>query len=431
MVGPKRKTAVRHCGGGHQGKLRLDELSFRDSKREDRMRDERNDRYDRRRRSRSRERYNNYPYNDRNRRRSRSPYFRRRHSRDRSRSKSSEVTPGVLPQPPVYDNTPFVLGDTFDKEAEQKRLEQEMMKRKDRIELWRKQKKRDEDKAAAVAAAETAKLNPKWSLEDETDDLDEPMPDATPKAAVKDEEEDPLDAFMTSVQEEVKQIRKKDLDKMQGEPGKKKVNQTNGENVDNKAGVTFVSAVANKNKEFKNKRGEMMEQDQDALEWSSEEEEEDLKTTMNNVQNKQKKLVQAVDHQAIDYPKYKKCFYHEVPEIANMSEAEVQAYRDELEGIKIRGKDCPKPIKNWAQCGVSKKELDVLKKSNYNKPTPIQAQAIPIVMSGRDAIGIAKTGSGKTLAFLLPMFRHVLDQPPLEEGKDITRIAQLVCVCTI
>jgi ATP-dependent RNA helicase DDX46/PRP5 len=36
-------------------------------------------------------------------------------------------------------------------------------------------------------------------------------------------------------------------------------------------------------------------------------------------------------------------------------------------------------------------------------------------MSGRDVIGIAKTGSGKTLAFLLPMFRHILDQPALDE----------------
>jgi superfamily II DNA/RNA helicase len=36
-------------------------------------------------------------------------------------------------------------------------------------------------------------------------------------------------------------------------------------------------------------------------------------------------------------------------------------------------------------------------------------------MSGRDVIGIAKTGSGKTLAFLIPMFRHIMDQPPLEE----------------
>lgn len=51
----------------------------------------------------------------------------------------------------------------------------------------------------------------------------------------------------------------------------------------------------------------------------------------------------------------------------------------------------------------------------YTKPTAIQAQAIPAIMSGRDVIGIAKTGSGKTLAFLLPMFRHIMDQPELEE----------------
>lgn len=37
-------------------------------------------------------------------------------------------------------------------------------------------------------------------------------------------------------------------------------------------------------------------------------------------------------------------------------------------------------------------------------------------MSGRDIIGCAKTGSGKTMAFVLPMLRHVLDQPPLETG---------------
>jgi ATP-dependent RNA helicase DDX46/PRP5 len=38
-------------------------------------------------------------------------------------------------------------------------------------------------------------------------------------------------------------------------------------------------------------------------------------------------------------------------------------------------------------------------------------------MSGRDVIGIAKTGSGKTLAFLLPMLRHIMDQPELGEGE--------------
>lgn len=39
-----------------------------------------------------------------------------------------------------------------------------------------------------------------------------------------------------------------------------------------------------------------------------------------------------------------------------------------------------------------------------------------VIMSGRDCIGIAKTGSGKTLAFVLPMLRHVKDQPPLAQG---------------
>lgn len=61
--------------------------------------------------------------------------------------------------------------------------------------------------------------------------------------------------------------------------------------------------------------------------------------------------------------------------------------------------------------------LQLLKKHGYADPFAIQRQALPAIMSGRDVIGIAKTGSGKTLAFLLPMFRHILHQPPLQEGE--------------
>ena len=43
--------------------------------------------------------------------------------------------------------------------------------------------------------------------------------------------------------------------------------------------------------------------------------------------------------------------------------SEVATLREQLEGIKVRGKGCPKPIKIWAQCGVSKKVLEVLRKS--------------------------------------------------------------------
>ena len=57
----------------------------------------------------------------------------------------------------------------------------------------------------------------------------------------------------------------------------------------------------------------------------------------------------------------------------------------------------------------------MIKRLNYAAPTSIQAQAIPAIMSGRDVIGVAKTGSGKTVAFLLPMFRHIKDQRPLEQ----------------
>lgn len=62
----------------------------------------------------------------------------------------------------------------------------------------------------------------------------------------------------------------------------------------------------------------------------------------------------------------------------------------------------------------------------YEKPTPIQSQAIPAIMSGRDLIGIAKTGSGKTIAFLLPMFRHIMDQRSLEEGEGPIGMSLLI-----
>lgn len=130
-----------------------------------------------------------------------------------------------------------------------------------------------------------------------------------------------------------------------------------------------------------------------------------------------KKEIKPVDHSKFNYPSFTKDFYIEAPEIAEMTEQEVDIFREEhLEGVTIRGKGCPKPIQKWTQCGLTKKVLNVIDKSGFTAPFPIQSQAIPAIMSGRDVMGCAKTGSGKSLAFVLPMLRHILDQPPISSG---------------
>eukprot|EP00871_Galdieria_phlegrea_P004588 jgi/Galph1/512/GphlegSOOS_G5160.1 len=127
-------------------------------------------------------------------------------------------------------------------------------------------------------------------------------------------------------------------------------------------------------------------------------------------------IYEKVDHSRYNYIDFKKNFYIEAPEIAKMSWPDVHEYRKQLGGIRIRGKNCPKPVKTWGQCGLASSVLENLRRLKFERPTAIQAQAIPAIMGGRDVIGIAKTGSGKTLAYVLPMLRHIAAQPPLQMG---------------
>src|SRR3954465_330212 len=57
----------------------------------------------------------------------------------------------------------------------------------------------------------------------------------------------------------------------------------------------------------------------------------------------------------------------------------------------------------FADLGLSDELLRAVSESGYDTPTPIQRQAIPSVLMGRDIIGIAQTGTGKTAGFVLPM----------------------------
>ena len=70
----------------------------------------------------------------------------------------------------------------------------------------------------------------------------------------------------------------------------------------------------------------------------------------------------------------------------------------------------PPPIKSFRDMRFPEPVLEALKAKGIRKPTPIQIQGIPAVLSGRDLIGIAFTGSGKTLVFTLPMVMIALEE---------------------
>jgi ATP-dependent RNA helicase RhlE len=63
---------------------------------------------------------------------------------------------------------------------------------------------------------------------------------------------------------------------------------------------------------------------------------------------------------------------------------------------------------SFQNLGLSKPLLDALVAMNYSKATPIQTQAIPTVLTGRDLLGIAQTGTGKTAAFMLPTLDRLM-----------------------
>jgi ATP-dependent RNA helicase RhlE len=64
----------------------------------------------------------------------------------------------------------------------------------------------------------------------------------------------------------------------------------------------------------------------------------------------------------------------------------------------------------FSQLGLAAAQLRACDSLGYKAPTPIQLQAIPIVLSGRDVIGCAETGTGKTAAFLLPIIQRLSEK---------------------
>ena len=174
------------------------------------------------------------------------------------------------------------------------------------------------------------------NLEVDDDDDEANKLDEENKARAKDsmdlddEEIDPLDAFMNEVKQEVKKVNEMDVKKMMEDPN------------------------------YRRRLEDRMNDDDDGPEEEVKVVTDELDATDLNPEDilalaakkaKKKDLV-AVDHSRIAYEPFRKEFYHPPPEVADMTDEDAELLRLELDGIKIRGIDCPRPITKWSHCGL-------------------------------------------------------------------------------
>ncbi|KAK3674298.1 hypothetical protein LTR78_005767 [Recurvomyces mirabilis] len=76
--------------------------------------------------------------------------------------------------------------------------------------------------------------------------------------------------------------------------------------------------------------------------------------------------------------------------------------------VNIEGPVLIKPIKSFDEAGLHPIIQSNVEKCGYDKPTPIQAYAIPAVLQAMDVVGVAQTGSGKTAAYLIPVLSRLM-----------------------
>ena len=86
---------------------------------------------------------------------------------------------------------------------------------------------------------------------------------------------------------------------------------------------------------------------------------------------------------------------------------------------------------SFDQFELAPQVLEAVRDAGYTVPTPIQAQAIPLALEGRDLIGLAQTGTGKTAGFTLPIIHRLITAPLTDAaGNVVRRVRVLVLVPT-
>ena len=241
---------------------------------------------------------------------------------------------------------------------EQSSLDEEMKRRRERIEAWRNLRKADEPPEETQGQPETKKSRKEWTLDNDDDDgissdsETEAVEEKPDNASEKSDGADPLDEFMEGIKSELTGLNKVEL--------KGNINALNNTEKDGGSFQGFVVITGEKKREstllIGANKGEVMTELADGFAGISDDEigEESFASLTSS---HKKKELSSVDHSKIEYTEFRKCFYVEVPELARMTPEDVEIMRQNLDSIGIVGKDCPKPIKRWNQCGISLKVI--------------------------------------------------------------------------
>jgi hypothetical protein len=148
---------------------------------------------------------------------------------------------------------------------------------------------------------------------------------------VEDEDADPLDQFMSGVKEEVTKVNLEDMKKIVGAPGGRSRIRLD-ERVAEEAMVDVIEPAA-----------------ADELDTTDLNPEDILALAAKRAK---KKEMASVDHSRVKYEPFRKEFYVPPPDVAAMTDEEADLLRLELDSIKIRGVDCPRPVTKWSHYGL-------------------------------------------------------------------------------
>lgn len=168
--------------------------------------------------------------------------------------------------------------------------------------------------------------------DEEANRMDQALKTQTTEAMeVDDDDLDPLDAFMSGVKDEVKKVNLEDMKKIVGAPGGRSRIR-----LDERVAEDGVEDVTDA----------VVADELDATDLNP----EDILALA--AKKAKKKELAAVDHGRIRYEPFRKEFYVPPPDVAAMTDEEAELLRLELDSIKIRGVDCPRPVTKWSHYGL-------------------------------------------------------------------------------